>query len=225
MLEIQSLAHDISSALFRVSRIVHHKKIRSELEGAAIDLVRDLSIDSINTLTRLVELAEAVGEMNSVNADVILREAGNLLDIMTRNESLISEKEDSVYLGDIFGNGSDLYDTHNSFGNDDIAVSSGNDSINASVKERQAEIVEFIRQFPNTCRMRDLNEKFSDVSERTLRNDIQTLIEEGLVERLGGRSGPNSYFEVIDTSKYSVDEDNGSLNGAILLPEAGERMK
>ena len=79
--------------------------------------------------------------------------------------------------------------------------------------------------------MRDLIEKFPEVSERTLRNDIQFLIETGLIERLGGRSGPNSYFIAIDTSKYSEepteasgDPKGGSIGEMILLPEATRKV-
>ena len=90
-----------------------------------------------------------------------------------------------------------------------------NKKTNANASERQSAIVEFIRQFPSDCRMKDLNAEFIDVSERTLRNDIQFLIENELVERLGGKSGPSSYFVVVDKS----DSLESSLPDKILLPE------
>ena len=224
MFEISSLAHNISFAVFRVSRLILHKKLRSELEEAAISLVRDLSEGSALTLLRLIDLTEAVGEISEVNAGVLHREINNLLDRIIRENSLISEKKDSVYLGDILSSDSGSDGNYDAESNEYIHGTNGNNTNGASVKERQVGIVEFIRQFPNDCRMRDLSEKFSDVSERTLRNDIQALIEVGLVERLGGRSGPNGYFEVIDTSKYSGEESEGSVDGRILLPEANNKF-
>jgi hypothetical protein len=59
---------------------------------------------------------------------------------------------------------------------------------------RQSAIMEFIRQLPNGCRMKDLTAKFPSVSERTLRNDLQILAAEGKIERFGAVQGPFSYF-------------------------------
>ena len=226
---ISSLAHKISFAVFRVSRLTRHKKLRNELESAAVELVRDLSGESAGVLSRLVDLAEAVEEMNTVNAEVLGRELTNLKDMISLENSRISKKEDSAYIADIFDPNYGLTSDYDGDANEYIAESNGN---GASIKDRQAEIVEFIRQLPNGCRMRDLIEKFADVSERTLRNDVQALIETGLIERLGGRSGPNSYFIAIDTSKYSeesvenaVAPVNGLIEGTILLPQATDSKK
>ncbi len=226
--DISSLAHRISFAVFRVSRLARHKKLRSELEAAAVELVRDLSEESAGSLGRLVDLAEAIEEMNEINADVLRRELNNLKDMIFLENSRFSKKEDSLNIADIFNPNSDTDDNYDDEENEYIAESSGN---TASIKERQTEVIEFIRQLPNGCRMRDLIEKFPEVSERTLRNDIQFLIETGLIERLGGRSGPNSYFIAIDTSKYSEepteasgDPKGGSIGEMILLPEATRKV-
>lgn len=64
---------------------------------------------------------------------------------------------------------------------------------------RQMAIYELIRQFGkesgNGCRMRDLQESFSGVSERTIRYDLEKLMEMGLIER-AGQSGPSTYYKV-----------------------------
>jgi DNA-binding transcriptional ArsR family regulator len=64
---------------------------------------------------------------------------------------------------------------------------------------RQMAIYEAIRQFGkesgNGCRMRDLQESFSGVSERTIRYDLEKLMEMGLIER-AGQSGPGTYYRV-----------------------------
>ncbi len=59
---------------------------------------------------------------------------------------------------------------------------------------RQSAILEFIKQLPNGCRMKDLMAKFPSVSERTLRNDLQVLTTEDKIERFGAIQGPFSYF-------------------------------
>lgn len=59
---------------------------------------------------------------------------------------------------------------------------------------RQSEILKKIKEFGN-CRMRDLINSFPDVSERTLRNDLQRICEQGLARRVGG-GGPYSFYTV-----------------------------
>lgn len=236
---ISSLAHRISFAVFRVARLTRHKKLRGELEAAAVELARDLSEERAGALSRLVDLAEVVEEMNEVNAEVLRRELNNLVEMIALDVSRLSPRGDSAYIDDIFDPNYDSIGNGHYGVDEDVAESNGNDMSIASIKERQTEILEFIRQFLNNCRMRDLIEKFPDVSERTLRNDVQTLIEVGLIERLGGKSGPNSYFVVIDTSKYSeelVEETvapvGGStegqaqmrMDGTILLPQATRKI-
>lgn len=82
-----------------------------------------------------------------------------------------------------------------------IEASSGEDSkLNIFNGEtRQMAIYELIRQFGkefgNGCRMRDLQESFSGVSERTIRYDLEKLMEMGLIER-AGQSGPGTYYKV-----------------------------
>jgi hypothetical protein len=73
---------------------------------------------------------------------------------------------------------------------------------------RKAKILEIIRQSGNPpaeraglpglqlgCRLRDVQEVLPEVSERTLRYDIQRLGAEGLIERIGN-GGPSTYYRV-----------------------------
>lgn len=204
---ISSLAHKISFAVFRVSRLIRNKKLRGELKSGAVDLVKDLSEDSIGILDRLVALAEAVGEMNQVNSSVLRRELNNLHGMVSLHDARPVIQEEAVYFGDIFDPVSEK--------EIDAEVEKTRPKVSTNAPERQSAIVGFIRQFPDNCRMKDLNSEFADVSERTLRNDIQFLIENRLVERLGGKSGPSSYFVVVDKNERSGD----SLPDKILLPE------
>ncbi|MBS3903277.1 MAG: DeoR family transcriptional regulator [Anaplasmataceae bacterium] len=66
-------------------------------------------------------------------------------------------------------------------------------------RDRQEKILDFIRQQTAkseiaVCRLKDLQTSFSGVSERTLRYDLQKLMDEGRVERLGG--GPTSAYRL-----------------------------
>jgi hypothetical protein len=60
--------------------------------------------------------------------------------------------------------------------------------------DRQAAIFGKIRQSGN-CRLKEVQEILPDTSERTLRYDLQELVERGLVERIGS-SGPATYYRL-----------------------------
>ncbi len=64
-----------------------------------------------------------------------------------------------------------------------------------SAKVRQTAIVGKIAELPN-CRIKDLTPIFPNVSERTLRSDVQNLIKRGAIQRGGPNRGPSGYYMV-----------------------------
>jgi DeoR-like helix-turn-helix domain len=73
-------------------------------------------------------------------------------------------------------------------GNPAIALRSGN---------RQISILDKIRQSGN-CKLREIQEILPDCSERTIRYDLEELIERNLVERIGG-GGPAVFYRIRQT--------------------------
>ncbi len=75
---------------------------------------------------------------------------------------------------------------------------SGNDS-NYGIAEliksgnRQGAILEIIRQSGN-CRIKDVQDIFPGLSERTLRHDLQLLAEQNLIEKIGS-GGPAVFYK------------------------------
>jgi hypothetical protein len=61
-------------------------------------------------------------------------------------------------------------------------------------KNRQSVVIDKIRQ-TEQCKMKDLQEALPGVSERTIRYDIQSLIEKGVIERVGS-SGPATFYRI-----------------------------
>ena len=203
---ISQKAHDISFAVFRVATLVKSHKLRKELEDSAIDLVSKYEEvfdrrsqfyipNIVDRLERLVMLAESVGEMKSVNAVVLKRELNNLQTAITahttQSDSLETAKPD-VDISSMFPlNG-------NTIGNDSSGESGSQSPIGNSseITVRQMAIMRCIRE-PQFCRLRNVMEAMPNVSERTIRNDIQGLIEKDMVRRIGG-GGPSSYFESME---------------------------
>ena len=83
----------------------------------------------------------------------------------------------------------------NSISEDNIkSTSNGNGSNNINTAIRQSAIINRIKSGNgNGCRLKDLITEFPDVSERTLRYDLQRLCEQKVIERVGN-GGPASYY-------------------------------
>lgn len=188
-------AHDIAFAVFRVAGLAKNLKLKISLEDAAVNLISDLNRPTVDKLALFIKLAVSVGEMKPANADILKRELCKLNEEIYR--LMIGERED-INLEKFFSETSKTITFGNESGNE-----SGNNAATGKVgktgnqvMDRQASMVEFMHNFPDDCRMKNILAAFPKVSERTLRNDIQNLISEGTVERMGN-SGPNTSFKLI----------------------------
>ena len=202
-------AHDISFAIFRVSRLVRHLKLRKELESSAIDLVKDITLENVDSLMRLVKLSESIGEINNINSDVLYRELNDLSDEIHSAIAELPVSHEDVSLEGVFDR-------------EHVDEESEEEQVILNPEDRQEAVYQLIRQFPDDCRMKDLVSEFPNVSERTLRSDIQKLIEEGLVERFGSKSGPFSYLRATDVVDVTDSIVAGSAKTDIKEDSSGE---
>ena len=62
--------------------------------------------------------------------------------------------------------------------------------------KRQEELLVKVKEL-GSCRLRDLMNVFPGVSERTLRYDLQKLVDTGRLERVGG-GGPFSFYKPVE---------------------------
>lgn len=170
----------------------------------------------VSSLDGLVRLGHSVYEIEPVNATILVREldgfnsairqSGNpaaggnaeLPDLETFfNKDLKSGQEfvKSEASSEIFN------DDSNSSGLVPIKEIKTN-GLNTAI--RQAAIVNRVKSGNHStdsgqvgCRLKDLLAEFTDVSERTLRYDLQRLCEQGIIERIGN-GGPASYYRVTE---------------------------
>ena len=84
---IKTQAFELSWAVFRCTELFSQEKLRKEVEAAAVELIADSGtiadmsegeLPRIEKLTALIRLAESVGQIASVNANVLYRELDNL---------------------------------------------------------------------------------------------------------------------------------------------------
>ncbi|MBU2101487.1 hypothetical protein KKH05_02110 [Patescibacteria group bacterium] len=195
---IAELVHDISFAVFRISALVEHTFLKKELEKSAVDLSAYIDEEAIHKMERLVVLAQSIGEIGQVNAEVIIRELGNLKDLLFEEESEESLEAD---ISGLFQKESQPLPFKKE------KVNGNKTSSSVSPSKRQTEILSYIRQYPDGCRMADLAGNFQEVSKRTLRNDVTSLIEGSHIERIGNR-GPYSYLKALSRGVNNEDDLN-----------------
>src|SRR3989344_5440631 len=227
MNSLSQKAHDISSAVFRVATLVKNRKLRLELENAAVELVvryeevanpaLSHSATVIDVLERLVTLAESVKEMKEINAQVLRRELDGFqaaivlkfseskrqdVDLSEEFERLSTNSESSTNIRRMEEEGSMGQPT-----SENVEINVGvldvpngrPTSPNGNGKELTDRQTAILFKVREIpfCRLRNLMEVFPDISERTIRNEIAVLIQNALVRRVG-LGGPNSYFESME---------------------------
>ncbi len=114
-----------------------------------------------------------------------------------------SEESREIFLSEASGNDSVvtarpmvLEDAIDAMDNEeDAPIDMVGSNLSAGIEIRQSAILDKIRQSGN-CRLRDVQELFPNCSERTLRYDLEALIQKDLVERVG--AGSATYYKPIE---------------------------
>lgn len=212
-------AYEICYALFRITARIKKESFAHRLEELGLDLLEFVSrsqqresLVAIESLDRLVGFGADIGFIHQTNADTIRHELGNLNSAIA--ETVNSAKTEEVNLGGIFS--SNLSPTE-SIPEESVAIQETDEFMNHTVPAnnmelegnggngnnghgvvktaiRQSAILDRIRQNGN-CRLKELQEILPTVSERTIRYDLQRLLEQGAVERIGN-GGPATHYRV-----------------------------
>ena len=110
-----------------------------------------------------------------------------------------------------FGASSVIGHSEDSRGPKDDREESQKDVVRGTAKSaiRQSAILQIIRQSGN-CRLKDIQESLHDASERTIRYDLQDLIEQGFIERIGS-GGPSTYYRDSRQAERVVGKENPEI--------------
>lgn len=207
---IKDKAREISYALIRVAFYVKRDDLRSRLESLAVELLENSSrvsvensleninkaLTSVSVLDGLIRLGHSIYEIEPVNATILVRELDGLNSTIRQSGNSLADRDGVLPDLETFFQVKDFtakQDAANASSLDSEIVSgSGNNGLNAAI--RQAAIVNRIKS-GNGCRLKDLLAEFPDVSERTIRYDLQRLCERGEIERVGN-GGPASYYTI-----------------------------
>jgi len=187
-------SYEIAYALFRITPNIQGS-LSLKIQNAAISLLEagiaakpEDAFFHLKALDYFVQFGSDMDLIGSGNAEVIIREINEL------NTTLIQFKEShkiqEVDVAEFFSAMEPIESGNTISMNVDHEESPVN-SIKAEM--RQSTILEKIRQNQN-CRLRDLQESLPDCSERTIRYDLQSLLEKNLIQRVGN-GGPSVYYQ------------------------------
>lgn len=160
----------------RLAINVNYLSLRNKLESWSLKLLEELALEDLKksakivmVIKSLIEFGRGIYEIEPINADLVGQELDRLNAAIRQNNQL-------PHLPDFFN---------------DREGEKNDDGLESTI--RQSAILEKIRQIPN-CQLRDLMSSFDEVSERTLRYDLQKLFNQGLLERIG--AGPSTCYVI-----------------------------
>jgi predicted HTH transcriptional regulator len=219
----ESLAFELLDNVARVSVVNNNQAISSALSTiSSLDVMVRLahSIYEIEPVNATI----IIRELNSLNSAI--RQFGKLDERLPDLESLFStmpvSNQSQVAAQVSFGNNSEAQtsaedsslDAYRSpvsenisleelsapSSSDEVRSVSTRENQSANIAVRQSAILEKIKLGNGTgLRLKDLLAAFPDVSERTIRYDLQKLCEGGTIERVG-TGGPATYYRLFSQS-------------------------
>lgn len=231
------LLREISSAVYRVSALVKEPSLKKELVSAAVEIIsrNDAEnetlprVSSIDRLARVISLGRTIGEISQINSTVLEREialirqrvreavkspSSFILSSFHKSEESVSgpsatETAEVRKSGNVQAEIADRKSGNLETASGNL-LPAGNTQVLA-MAGRQRKIMEYVRQFPDGCRAKDIYMRFPDVSDRTLRNDIRTLVESMRLEKFGGETGQERVRLLpLPVSGNVLKEGNGS---------------
>jgi DNA-binding HxlR family transcriptional regulator len=202
-------AYEIAYAIFRLAAQIKETDFSERLRAGSMGLLGAAVLEDYVAAERSLRLTECLikfgGGVNLIgapNTDVILREV-YALDVAIA-ERKNAAKTDEVDIAEIFSK-PEVEKKENSepairqtAKDEPMFLSTMNDEPTSNISGilksaiRQTAILDRIRQSGN-CRLKDIQEILPECSERTIRYDLQTLLEQNLIERVGN-AGPSVFY-------------------------------
>ena len=206
-------AFEIAYALFRIgSGITKHQSFSNHIEDSSLKLLRYFSEGNFNSaiaelgiIDSFVKLGEETGLIHSINANRMFAESLSLnsaiAELVRQSQAPFIAELDDIFMREnqppvVIHKEAPKAEVGQSkkevkeMKQDIFQEDEEDDAIR--VAQRQSAILQLVEQFGD-CRFKTVQDAFPDVSERTLRYDLQHLLEEGLLDRIGGGGPGTSY--------------------------------
>ncbi len=221
--------YEFSYATLRISSSAKNREVAEILEGRAFSLLNSVltadyskTSDTVNSIISISGLLVDGGFLHPANKEILQRESES---IHLAIKALPKKKEvlQDLGLGKIFSKSplpkrqivdKPVKQVQSAMGNGESEISdktvadkisdgiSDKNSFKYESEKRQSAIIGKLRQVEN-CRLNDLQALFPNISDRTLRYDIESLILKGVVERVGSRR--NSVYRLKNTFGTAIE--------------------
>lgn len=213
---IEKKAFELSYALLRLAGSIGRQVFKEHLEHQALSLLQWTFSEEPSKTRRTLALIEHfarlcgdIGVVSPSNANLLAHESAKLNSAIAElgKEQKLPEADLQEFFSSNESNVNSIIDLETASGTSEPVPELGipdeatgkseegessHSTINAAM--RQSAILEQMRQ-KNDCRIKDLQGSFPEVSERTLRYDLQSLVEQGLIARVGS-GGPGTYYRL-----------------------------
>jgi hypothetical protein len=238
IIAIRKKAQEVSFVLLRIAGYIRHKELAARLESISYELIEALYSDDLNTATLKIEaaiglasLASNVGDINSSNTAILLRELETLktgighlkasreVHDMPSVEGLFSKlviappaKQARQPLPSQKAARTVIQEKQKVIG---VSATAPDNGVSATI--RQDNILARIRQAPGSkIQLKELIAAFPNISERTLRYDLVKLCQIGKLKREGS-GGPSNFYVVVDAPaapRQAPAADMGVMNNS-----------
>lgn len=205
---ILTKAYEVAYALFRLASSIQEKDLAEQLRASGTALLASVAAEdyavterSLRVVECLIKFGGDVGAIGNQNVDVMTREI-YALDAAIAERKTIA-KTDGINVAEIFSKPEIAAHPAKQppvpSSRTEAAMEPAIVEVEPAIRQsaidsaiRQKSILDLIRQSGN-CRLKDIQELLPDTSERTIRYDLQTLLEQGQVERVG-IAGPSVFY-------------------------------
>jgi hypothetical protein len=220
---ILTKAYEVAYALFRLAAQMQEKDFAEQLRASGTALLAAAAAEdyaaagrSLRVMECLVKFGGDVGAIGTPNVDVMTREIFALDAAIAERRTAF--KTDEVNVAEIFSKPEPeptMIDFESLRANDSSVTSIASEPAirqpaNDSVI-RQSTILARIRQSGN-CRLKEIQDILPNTSERTIRYDLQTLLEQGFIERIGN-AGPSVFYRASHQESQSAPVAGGDSAG------------
>ncbi len=207
---VNQKSQEITYALMRIAPYIRRIELRHRIERLSLQILEEVGLQNYETALRtasvlesFINLGKAMYEIEPVNANVIIGELKTLGDSLAQLSGLENASETAPNLSPVFSKvpavipeerGEALQpDRSAPTATDEMNAGNGSGNGLASTI-RQSAILERIRQAENRqIQLKEILAAFPEVSERTMRYDLQKMCSQGVIERVGN-GGPGSYY-------------------------------
>lgn len=217
---ILTKSYEIAYALFRLAATIKEADFAEKLRTAAGDLLQAVAAEDYGVAGKAAQVVECLvkfgGDVNVIgtaNADITLREIYALDAAIAERKN--AAKTEEVNVAEIFSkpqsgknnNSGNEHSGNNPAMDSPATIHSNEPAIEPTI--RQSAILEHIRQSGN-CRIKEIQEFLPDTSERTIRYDLQALVERNLVERVGS-GGPAVFYRAVPVGAGVPEGGEGGM--------------